>query len=78
MFTRARRLVSSGRVTVLCVEADRIVADVRGDSGVVRRVLFLRGRGWSCACPARSTCAHIRAVQLLVVTDDEHEHEGAA
>ncbi len=60
------------------VEADRVLADVRGDSGIVRRVTFVRGVGWRCPCPARLVCAHARAVQLVVVTDDEHEHEGVA
>ncbi len=71
--SRARRLVSSGRVTIRRVETDRVLAEVRGDSGIVRRVVFARGTGWGCSCPARSVCAHTRAVQLVVITDDEHE-----
>lgn len=62
--TKAIRLVSSGRVAVRNWSPTRGEAFVRGDSAVIRRVIYLDG-SWSCPCEARGLCSHIRAVQQV-------------
>jgi uncharacterized Zn finger protein len=63
--TRARRLLIEGRVAILSVHRQRVFALVRGDSGTTHQVVFTRNH-WSCTCPARTKCAHVGAVQLVV------------
>ena len=66
--TKARRLLTEGRVTVLRVDRDVVDASVRGDSAAVYHVSHDPTRGWRCDCPAyRSCCSHVKAVQLVVV-----------
>lgn len=62
---KALRLLVTGRVMVKRLDSRGVLADVRGDSGAVRTIVYERG-SWSCSCPARSRCAHARAVQLVV------------
>jgi uncharacterized Zn finger protein len=65
---KARRLLCEGRLTVLRVDGDLVEATVRGDSAAVYHVGHDPARGWRCDCPAyRSSCSHVRAVQLVVV-----------
>lgn len=64
--TKARRLLTEGRVTVTRVDARQVGGMVRGDSAGVYRVAFTGGRWW-CTCEARSRCSHIRALQLCTV-----------
>lgn len=63
---RGRRLLAEARLTVTRVEDDLIDATCRGDSGEIRRLGYRRGQ-WSCSCPARTECAHLVALKLVVV-----------
>jgi len=67
MAKHAEYLVA-GRVVVDRVDRDRVEARVRGD-GAEYRTGWTRSGGWSCTCPARSRCAHLRAVGLVVAVD---------
>lgn len=67
--TKGRRYLTEGRVLlrVLDEHAGIVQADVRGDGAV-----WSTGRdegGWFCTCPARSRCAHLVAVGLVVVLE---------
>lgn len=66
--TRARRLLVEGRVHVKRVDRRGVLADVRGDSGEIRTVTYEHGL-WACDCPARRSCAHVLAVQQVVVVN---------
>lgn len=67
--TKARRLLVEGRVMIRRLDERGALTDVRGDSGVLRRVIFdAFAELWSCDCPARSEkCAHVLAVAAVVV-----------
>jgi uncharacterized Zn finger protein len=68
--TRARRLLVEGRVQIRRCDERGVLADVRGDTGVLRRVLWdAHAEMWSCGCPARSRCAHVLAVAAVVVAE---------
>lgn len=65
--TKALRLLVEGRVMVLRLDSAGCLADVRGDSGVIRRVVFDSHVGdWSCPCEARGRCSHILATAMVV------------
>lgn len=66
--TKSLRLLVSGRVQVRRVDERGVVAEVRGDSGILRRVMFdPYSEAWSCDCEARGRCSHVRAVAAVVV-----------
>jgi len=67
---KARRYLAEGRVHVRCIDeaAGVVRADVRG-SGAVYEAGFSRRTGWRCTCPARGTCCHLTALQLVVALD---------
>lgn len=69
---KARRLLIEARLTVDEVSPHgRIVATCRGDSGEVYRLGHdARKREWRCTCPARTTCSHLKALQLVTVRRD--------
>lgn len=69
--TKARRLLSEGRVTIRSLTSDRIVADVRGDSAEVHEVGW-DPDGWHCSCPARR-CSHVRALMLVALRSPVRE-----
>ena len=58
-----RVIVLEGRVNVYSVTAQHVLARVKG-SGEVHTV-SATSWGWSCSCPARTTCSHLVAVQLV-------------
>ncbi len=62
---RSVRLLATGRVMIRRLDDRGLLAHVRGDSGQVRTVIYGFCR-WTCDCPARSRCAHVRAVQKVV------------
>lgn len=71
---KARRLLIEGRLTVRHVlhledEGYLIVADCKGDSGEVYDLSHnpLAKTPWACTCPARTTCSHLKALQLVTV-----------
>jgi hypothetical protein len=63
--TKSRRYLLEGRCILRYVDADRVVARVRGRT--VYDVEHQAGSGWSCSCPAKSSrCAHVLAVGHVV------------
>ncbi len=64
--SKARRLLVEGRLVVYNVDAEQIRARVRGDSGELHDCGY-DARGWWCSCPAVRRCAHVRALQLVVL-----------
>jgi uncharacterized Zn finger protein len=71
---KARRLLIEGRLQVTAVGNRHgwIVASCRGDSGEVYSLGYdPRKKEWRCTCPARSTCSHIKALQLVTVVSHE-------
>lgn len=70
---KAAQYLAAGRVVLHRVDDDTVAATVRGD-GATYQTGWTRRAGWSCTCPARSRCAHLRAVGLVVVVA-EHEVE---
>jgi hypothetical protein len=66
------RLLVEGRLIVrevgLPSHPGRIVAECRGDSGSVYMLGYdPRAEEWRCGCDARTTCSHIKALQLVTV-----------
>lgn len=63
---KAARYVTAGRlILVEVVPGGRVRATCRG-GGALYELGFDRGRWW-CSCPARSWCAHLAALGLVVV-----------
>jgi uncharacterized Zn finger protein len=65
--TRGRRLVSEGRLIVSYVSGRTVTAVCRGDSGLIHRLGYDPGRGYWCACPAKTVCGHLRALMLVTI-----------
>jgi len=63
--TKVARLLADGRVFIRWSTPEIVSAVVRGDAGIYD-VRLDRGR-WSCPCPARVTCSHLKAVWLVTV-----------
>ena len=63
--TKVARLLIDGRVFIKWSTPEIVSAVVRGNSGIYD-VRLDRGR-WSCPCPARVTCSHLRAVMRVTV-----------
>jgi hypothetical protein len=64
--TKARRLLTEGRLAVRSVDAERMVARCRGDSAEMYDVGF-DPAGWHCSCPGHGRCSHARALRLVVL-----------
>jgi hypothetical protein len=64
--TRGRRLLVEGRLIVTSASPSHIVGRCRGDSGQIHTLTADEG-GFTCSCPALRTCAHIVALQLVVI-----------
>lgn len=62
---KAGRLLRTGRVTVLAVDLDQVLADVDGDSGRYQVAWRSDTGRWTCTCPARGDCSHVLAVKLI-------------
>ena len=65
--TQGRRYLVEGRLRVTLVHAGRVQATCRGQGDLYQ--LMYAGGGWWCSCPALSLCAHLVALQLVVVGD---------
>ena len=74
---KGRRLLTEGRLVVEAAGPGHFTATVRG-AGDIHLVSYARG-GWSCSCPARSTCAHLHAARLIAAPAYARliTHEGA-
>lgn len=62
---KAIRLLVTGRLRVLRVDAGFISAECRGDSGEVY-TLGWHEQHWMCSCPARTDCSHLNALWAVV------------
>lgn len=62
---KAKRYLGEGRLVVEHVIGDEIRARCRGRGA--EYVLGLEADGWYCSCPARGRCAHLAALELVVV-----------
>jgi uncharacterized Zn finger protein len=65
-FAKSRRLLVEGRVVVKAVNERAVVACVRGDSGVIYRVVG-DCTGFRCPCSALGPCSHGMAVALVAL-----------
>ena len=65
--TKARRLLSEGRVTIVHADEGGVAALVRGDTAMTYRVTHAGGE-WRCDCPARTRCSHVQAVMLVTTS----------
>jgi hypothetical protein len=70
---KARRYLGEGRLRVLEVDeyVGTALAECRGSGALY--VVSRSEDGWRCDCPARSTCAHIYALQLVTVLEPRGE-----
>jgi hypothetical protein len=66
---RGRQLAADGAVRVVGRSPTRVLAQVRSGTDPDRtwRVEFA---GWSCSCPAVTTCSHIMAVRTVIGARD--------
>ena len=64
---KSRRLLLEGRLRVRLCHRGRAWIEVRGDSGTVHTVRYVKGR-WSCSCEATpgTACSHLRACWLIL------------
>lgn len=67
--TKGRRYVAEGRLTLreLDEHAGVVMGDCRGDGATY--VVGRDERGWFCSCPAKTRCAHMVAVGLVVAVE---------
>jgi uncharacterized Zn finger protein len=65
---KAVRILTEGRISVIRVDPDGVLALVRGDTAAIYTVTF-NGTRWDCTCPALGRCSHAFAVQRVVVTE---------
>ncbi len=61
---KGRRYIVEGRLRILMVKGGRAFAECRGN-GAVYHPCYI-GNRWRCDCPARTRCAHLVALQLVV------------
>ncbi len=64
---KAKRYLGEGRIVLIRVSDERVLARVRGD-GSVWQVVYQNGK-WSCTCPARGRCSHLLAVGAVVAPE---------
>ena len=69
--TRGRLLLAEGRLRVLDVDeyGGSATAECRSNSGAVYTLGRSEETGWFCSCPAKTRCAHLVALQLVVVLE---------
>ena len=68
---KAGRLLLTGRLRVLRVNGNLIVAECRGDSGEVYKLGHEPGARtpWRCTCPARTACSHLHALWAVTAVE---------
>ena len=62
---KGRRYLIEGRLIVTHVDDHIIRARCRGSDTIYD--LGYEWDGWHCSCPAKGTCAHLHALQLVTV-----------
>ena len=66
--SKADRLLLEGRVVIVEVNRQGVVAKVRGE-GRVHTTLYSAG-AWTCTCEVRTdACSHLHAVRRVVAVD---------
>jgi len=60
-YAKALRYIRAGKVTLRYENHDIVVAAVEGETG--NWIVYGDDNGWYCACPSRTTCSHIIAVE---------------
>lgn len=63
---KAEDYLAEGRLTVTAVDLDRIAATCAGAAEQPYTLSWSVWRGWTCTCPATSTCAHLVALRTVV------------
>jgi uncharacterized Zn finger protein len=63
---KGRRLLTEGRLRILDINEESVAAHCMGDGAELYRVGFANG-AWHCGCPAVGRCAHLVALQLVVL-----------
>ena len=63
---KGRRYLIEGRLLVTHVDGYVIRARCRGSDTIYH--LGYEWNRWHCDCPARGTCAHLHALQLVTIT----------
>jgi hypothetical protein len=66
---KGKRYVLEARLRVTFLDRSHIRATCRG-SGAVHHLGYDRG-SWGCSCPARGTCSHLHALQLVTIAPAE-------
>lgn len=67
---KAMRILLTGRLLVKRVDADAILADVRGDSGKLYTCGWRTDKQrWGCTCPARTDCSHLMALWAVTAVE---------
>jgi hypothetical protein len=67
--SKACRYLAEGRLTVERVDQTIVRASCRG-SGAVYQVSWSPDSSWACSCPAKTRCAHLLALQAVVVRSE--------
>lgn len=67
---KGARLLTSGRLRVVKVEGNLIVAECKGDSGAIYKLGHdPRKMQYRCTCPAVGPCSHLFALQSVVAVE---------
>lgn len=67
---KGNRLLLEGRLRIVKVEGNLVIAECRGDSGAIYALGFdPRNRQWRCTCPAKTACSHLIALQRVTVVN---------
>jgi hypothetical protein len=69
------RYLAEDRLRVEYVGPSRIRASCRGSGGDVYVLGWLPNEGWFCRCPAYRRCAHLVALQHVVIKPLQEEPE---
>jgi uncharacterized Zn finger protein len=68
MHGKAMSYIAAGRLRVFRVNGDYVKATCRGSGGAVYDLGYdVRRGGWWCSCPARRSCSHLHALELVTV-----------
>lgn len=65
---KSLRLLATGRLRIIRVVGDEILATCRGDSGEVYTLGHI-DEVWTCSCPARTACSHLHALWAVTAVE---------
>jgi uncharacterized Zn finger protein len=67
---KAKRLLVSGRLRVIKVDGNLIVAECRGDSGEIYKLGYdPKKQQYRCTCPSRGPCSHEYALWAVTAVE---------